>query len=843
MISAVRKKIAINESLGTITIKQKDALSRYVELSLVDVDNITPINLYGCSVRVYVEFPDSNYIFFNGNVVDGDRGIVSFLIPSGATQNIGIFNAELCLMCSDNSRLSTYEFKIEVLSTLIDDSAVEAEQDFSALQVALTTVDNLEKELETAINTVGNLEQELRETLSNVGNAGQGTQSHRDLEEQMETALNAINSLERELQTVSGNVNTIQQQSQTTIKSLYNLEQESRAFEKNINLNEHAYVKPLYLAETNGYAAQSIAYIGNGVYIIGFSSKSGSDALLVAFNERTKAVLGSASAVLGHVNSLGYDGEYLYSPSDNGSYVNRFKVSVTVSGVSVSDFSTLRAGTGISVQSVFDCDGEIYAVGTKDDEVVIWQLAADDPEYISVTLPDEAPRTNQTWAADGTYLYWLRSNPNAVAVFDFASGEFIRWSGIGDFVGGSMMIGEVEMLCFAEGKARLISQYYYPNSISTAKRFWLFSSLMWSKELPPDQQHWYPNEHRKIYVSNANPGGGAIRTNQGDDYSKDVQTGTENYPYPSFETALYAAMATPNIPNEIIMLNTGTDYRIEDVVLRIPGMNIIITCLGKVTFEHIHLPTGILTITGNCYFERITTTNRSILQISDGTFASKSLIDGAAPYQLGGTVSITNGRWYKSANQSDDILFEFAAGANGVVGFNTTDAPLTDSDGGVLSAPRSNSIQQLNLTLYNVRNAGRRDRWTAVYSGDTDIQIGNIIATTLSDFYVNDGIVCRVKWRAENGEYYNAIAHVNGDTVADLSAMAGTGTDTKYRVVKMRFRPRIYDSATGEWINGDIRVMSVTDYSVVQGAVVSTVTDAGSLPAGVEIAEIAVRGY
>lgn len=389
---------------------------------------------------------------------------------------------------------------------------------------------------------------------------------------------------------------------------------------------------------------------------------------------------------------------------------------------------------------------------------------------------------------------------------------------------------------------KLISQYYYPNAVSTAKRFWLFSNLMWSKEIPSEQQHWYPNAHRKIYVSNTTDGV-AIRTNQGDVYSIDSQTGTERFPYPSFEIAFYAAMATPNIPNEIILLNTGRDYQIGDVVFRIPGMNIIITCLGKVTFEHIHLPTGILTITGNCYFNRITTTNRSILQISGGTFTSKSLINGSAPYSLGGTVSITNGRWYKNANQSDDILFEFAAGANGVVGFNTTDAPLTDSDGGVLSAPRSNSIQQLNLTLYNVRNAGRRDRWTAVYSGDTDIQIGNIIATTLSDFYVNDGIVCRVKWRAENGEYYNTIVHVNGDTVADLSAMAGTGTDTKYRVVKMRFRPRVYDSASGQWINGDIRVMGVTDYTVSNGNISSAVTNSGSLPAGAEIKEIAVRGY
>lgn len=790
MITAIRKKLAINESLGTITIKQKDALSRYVELSLVDIDNITPINVFGCSVRVYVELPESNYVFFDGNVVDGERGIISFLIPSSVTNNIGKFNAELCLMCaSDNSRLSTYEFEIDVLSSLIDDSAIEAEEDFSALQMALNSVDNLTQELQDAIKAMDNIQPDLS--------------SMRNLEQQLQTLKNTISH----------------------------------------KPDEHVYVKPIYIAEIDGYAAQSIAYIGDGIYVIGFSKHNDPvNSRIVVFNERTKNVIGSIDAQLGHLNSLGYDGEYLYAQSNNGTSINKFKIGYATGNVTISYAIPINLANDINVQSIFDYEKGVYAVGIKSGRSCFWKLNATVSEYTYVNLPTESPRTNQAWAADGTYLYWLRSNPNAVAVFDFETGEFIRWSSIGDFVGGTMMIGEVEMLCFAEGKMKLISQYYYPNAVSTAKRFWLFSNLMWSKEIPSEQQHWYPNAHRKIYVSNTTDGV-AIRTNQGDVYSIDSQTGTERFPYPSFEIAFYAAMATPNIPNEIILLNTGRDYQISDVVLRIPGMNIIITCLGKVTFEHIHLPTGILTITGNCYFNRITTTNRSILQISGGTFTSKSLINGSAPYSLGGTVSITNGRWYKNANQSDDILFEFAAGANGVVGFNTTDAPLTDSDGGVLSAPRSNSIQQLNLTLYNVRNAGRRDRWTAVYSGDTDIQIGNIIATTLSDFYVNDGIVCRVKWRAENGEYYNTIVHVNGDTVADLSAMAGTGTDTKYRVVKMRFRPRIYDSATGEWINGDIRVMSVTDYTVSNGNINSTVTNSGNLPADVEIKEIAVRGY
>lgn len=823
MISTVRKKIAINESLGTITIKQKDALSRYVELSLVDVDNITPINLYGCSVRVYVEFPDSNYIFFNGNVVDGDRGIVSFLIPSGATQNIGIFNAELCLMCSDNSRLSTYEFKIEVLSTLIDDSAIEAEPEFSALQIALNSVDNLRKEIEIALNTVGALEQELQDALSNIVDVGHGAQSSseeiRTLEQQVQTALNAIENLQRELQATSSNINISQQ--------------ETAAIEKEIDnkLDEWYYLKPLYLAEIDGYAAQSIAYIGNGIYCIGFTKCSDTvNSLIIVYNELTKTIIGSAEGQFGHINSLGYDGEYLYVPNDAGTAINRFKVNVLSNGITITTISPLTLDANTTIWSVFDYNNEIYIFGEKGGSRCFWRLN-NASVRINVTLPVEKPRTGQSWATDGKYLYWLSSNPNAVAIFDFSTGEFIRWSEIGDFVGGVMMLGEVEMMCFAGGRAKIISQYYYPNSISHNKRYWLFSDMLWSKHIPAEQQHWYPNAARNIYVSNEYPQGVSIRTNKGLTYPAEQQTGTQNYPYPSLETALYAAMATPNNQTKIIMMSTNHNYVIDDLVLRLPT-SLSIECLGQVTFTHLHLPYGNLTITGNARFEKISTTPRSQLQIIGGTFTASGRNNDEAPYSLAGTISIVGAKYIGG---SDEQIFDFAAGANGVVGFITEDIGCT--------APRSNNIQQLNLTLLNVLNGGYRERWTPIYSGDAPIIIGSAVPTVLPDFYVNDNVVVRIKWRSESDEYYNTITHVNGDTIVDLTTMIGSGVNTKYRVIKIRLRPRKYDSQNDAWIDGDIRVMSLTDYSIIEGLLTSTVANSDILPQGLEIKEISVRGY
>ena len=766
MISTIRKKVSINESLGVITVKQKDSSSRYIEVSLVDVDDKTPINVCGCSVRVYVETSDSQYVFFNGNVVDGDRGVVSFLIPVGITNNVGFYNAEMCLMCaSDNSRLSTYDFKIEVLASLFDDSVVESEEDFSALQTALNTVDNIEQEIATI---------------------------------------------------------------QSGTRSL---------------LDESAHVKPIFLAEIDGYAAQSIAYIGkNGdgekLFAIGFSKHNDDNASLIAvFNEDTKAVIASVSANLGHINSLGCDGEYLYSASDSGTSVNKFKIVFANNTMSITTLTPLTFGSGIKVWSVFDYNGNIYAYGVNNNRSCYWQLNTGTPQYTYISspylvLPTESPRTNQAWSTDGTYIYWLRSNPNSMAVFDFASGEFIRWEEIGDFVGGSMMIGEIEMACFADGKMKMISQYYYPNGASTAKRFWLFSELLWSKNTPLYQQHWYPNEARIIYVSNANANGIAIRTNLGDNYPKNEQTGAQNYPYPSLETALYAAMATPSNPIEIIMLDTGTDYEIDDLVLRSPSMSIVITCVGHVTFDFLHLPSGNLTIRGNCSFEQIATTQYSRLQIIDGTFTADGLIqeeteeeetEETAPYSFGGVVGIINGKY---TGGSDEEIFEFKPGATGVVGFTE-------------GSPVATSYQQTNLTLLNVRNSGARERWTEIFSGGT-VAIGTAITPTISGFYVNNNTVYAVKWRADsNSDFFNTIVHVSGNTIADLSAIINDNGTIKYRMARIRFRPRIQQS--GNWIYGNIVIISITDYTVSDGSITSTALNA--VPNGFSINSIAVKGY
>ena len=110
----------------------------------------------------------------------------------------------------------------------------------------------------------------------------------------------------------------------------------------------------------------------------------------------------------------------------------------------------------------------------------------------------------------------------------------------------SQLLGEIESICFTDSGAKLLSQYYYPDLPDKTKRYWLISDLKWSSDIVPEQQFTYPNEKRRIYVSNELSGNIEFRTNQGDIYPKtDDQTGSAAHPYPTIEMALYAAMSTP----------------------------------------------------------------------------------------------------------------------------------------------------------------------------------------------------------------------------------------------------------------------------------------------------------
>lgn len=592
------------------------------------------------------------------------------------------------------------------------------------------------------------------------------------------------------------------------------------------------YARPIFLSDIAGHAAQSMVVIGqsggNDIYLIGLTKTADTTkTLLLAYNAGTNAILSSAEFSFGHANSMAVDGDgVVYLPNDNGKSVYRFMVTSYAPTLTISQLDPIAAPTGWTINDIFGLDGVVYANGTHGGDTYYWKLGEEDAA-VEIALPDEQPRVGQSWATDGDKLYLLRSSPNAVAIYDFASGEFLRWVNIGDFVGATFPIGEIEGLCFTNSGAVLLSQLYY-DAVTKSRRFWMLSALKPSSEIVSDQQHIYPNMERTIYVSNALGGNLTFRTNSGDTYpSADDLTGSENHPYPSLDAALYASSATPHNNIRIVMLDTGTGYTIPNTALRMPAADITIECRGNVTFQYLELDAGALAVTGNATFAQLFTADNTSVNIDGCTFSATGRVDGLAPYIINGAVSIVNAAY---TGGSSDILFEFASGTCGVVGFTS-------------GSPAATNYQQTNLTLLNVKTEGSRERWMTVFDGGA-VTVGTSITMTEAGSYVRDNTIYRVRWCASaDSGHYNTTVHILGDTTVDLAAMVTVSGSPVYRVAKAQFRPRVYDSETSGWVYGNIKIVSVTDYAVSSGAISGTAVTSGSLPSGFAIESIELKGY
>lgn len=136
----ISKVIDINGEIGTVAVKQFDNLSRYIHLQILDEDLQMPMNLVGCEVRLYADLLD-DIGFIDGEVADGENGIITFLLPNSLTQNTGSYQAEIWITNADElSTITTKPFTITVEKSLRDGRRLEATGQFSALENALFQV-------------------------------------------------------------------------------------------------------------------------------------------------------------------------------------------------------------------------------------------------------------------------------------------------------------------------------------------------------------------------------------------------------------------------------------------------------------------------------------------------------------------------------------------------------------------------------------------------------------------------------------------------------------------------------------------------------------------------------
>lgn len=175
----IPRRIDINGVIDTVTVKQFDNNSRFLEVTICDTDladdSGNAFDLADCSAALYIQpagNEDPNAVsFVDGTVEAAESGIVTFLIPGGVTQVAGRYECEICIYEGDDTAhpvISTKPFALVVGKSIKSDQAVEASQSFSALdawgvrvQSVLSRMDALEALADSGDIPAGTVEAEV----------------------------------------------------------------------------------------------------------------------------------------------------------------------------------------------------------------------------------------------------------------------------------------------------------------------------------------------------------------------------------------------------------------------------------------------------------------------------------------------------------------------------------------------------------------------------------------------------------------------------------------------------------------------------------------------------------
>lgn len=116
-----------------VTAVQKDAQSRYLDISLLD--NGLALNLTGHEVRIYGKKPDGTEFYNDGVITNATTGRCQFELTSQALSSVGIVEVQVLLFKDNTQILSTHPFTINVVKSLMSDGAIESSNEYGALVV------------------------------------------------------------------------------------------------------------------------------------------------------------------------------------------------------------------------------------------------------------------------------------------------------------------------------------------------------------------------------------------------------------------------------------------------------------------------------------------------------------------------------------------------------------------------------------------------------------------------------------------------------------------------------------------------------------------------------------
>ncbi|MGG7189469.1 BppU family phage baseplate upper protein [Clostridium paraputrificum] len=157
--------LEINKDLyNPIQVKQNDT-ARYLLFNLLD--NGVPFSLENKTVRVYGLKPDGTKVFNNLTIINAARGLAELQLTTQMLVKPGCLKLELVIYEATDI-LSTTKFDIDVIASLRDDAAIESTNEFSALTLGLSKLDEWDKYFK---ETSGAIEEKYTERLNEINSS------------------------------------------------------------------------------------------------------------------------------------------------------------------------------------------------------------------------------------------------------------------------------------------------------------------------------------------------------------------------------------------------------------------------------------------------------------------------------------------------------------------------------------------------------------------------------------------------------------------------------------------------------------------------------------------------
>ena len=184
--------LEINKDLyNPIQVKQNDT-ARYLLFNLLD--NGVPFSLENKTVRVYGVKPDGTKVFNNLTIINAAKGLAELQLTTQMLVKPGCLKLELVIYEATDI-LSTTKFDIDIISCIRDDRAIESTNEFSALTLGLSKLDEWDKYFK---ETSGKIEEKYTERLSGLATSLEETKIQKvDKEEGKGLSTNDYSNVEK----------------------------------------------------------------------------------------------------------------------------------------------------------------------------------------------------------------------------------------------------------------------------------------------------------------------------------------------------------------------------------------------------------------------------------------------------------------------------------------------------------------------------------------------------------------------------------------------------------------------------------------------------------------------